>query len=67
MNIYKTVQGDTFDIIAKKCYKNELYIHLIMQANPEHIQTIVFNSGIELKIPDIDTSVKVSQQTPWRE
>ena len=33
--MYKTVQGDTWDIISKKVYGTEKYMTRLMQENPE--------------------------------
>lgn len=62
---YKTLQGDTFDSIALDFYKSEKRSGDIMQANPEHIDTIVFSAGTELKIPVIEQR-KATTLPPWK-
>lgn len=50
--IYTTVQGDTWDSVAFKFYKNETYADILMKANPGKIENFVFDAGTELLIPD---------------
>lgn len=52
-NNYMTVQGDTWDSIAFKFYGDENYADVLMDANPEHIEWFVFESGVKISVPDI--------------
>ena len=63
--VYRTKQGDTFDIIALQFYNDEFKASLLMQANPEHINTVIFPAGVELKIPIISPEA-VSTLPPWK-
>lgn len=64
---YTTIQGDTFDSIAKKFYGSERYFTKILNANEDYSNVIVFSSGIELIIPEISTVVEDTSATaPWR-
>lgn len=65
--MYKTVSGDTWDVIAKKVYDNELLMQPLMTANPTYLDIFVFSAGIELVVPDIDITTE-SQDTlpPWK-
>jgi len=49
---YITVQGDTWDWISKQVYGDEKKIFPLMEVNPEHIQTVIFDAGIVLTVPD---------------
>ena len=49
--IYTTVQGDTWDSVAFKFYKNEAYADILMKANPGLIEIFVFDAGTELMVP----------------
>lgn len=62
---YETIQGDTFDSIALDFYDAEKYSNIIMQANTQHIKTLVFNKGIKLVIPVIEEEAE-STLPPWR-
>lgn len=68
MQIYITIQGDTFDIIAKKFYGNEKYIKELILANENYVNILIFPSGIILNIPDIEinTSDTKNSDLPWR-
>lgn len=68
MAIYKTKQGDTFDIISKKVYGSEKFFVNIIESNPQHIDTVIFSAGTIINIPDIDTvDADTSNTAPWRD
>ncbi|RCX20877.1 tail protein X [Anaerobacterium chartisolvens] len=62
---YTTLQGDTFDMVALDFYNEESYASVIIQANPAHCKTIIFDAGVTLKIPIIEEK---AQETlpPWK-
>ncbi|NFH90887.1 LysM domain-containing protein [Clostridium botulinum] len=62
---YNTINGDTFDKIALDFYGEENYSTFIMQLNPDHIKTIIFDSGIKLLIPKLKINNK-SSLPPWK-
>lgn len=62
---YTTMQGDAFDTVALAFYDDELKASVIMQANPDKIGTIIFDAGIELKIP-VAKDISASTLPPWR-
>lgn len=65
MHNYITNYGDTFDTIALKFYGDEKYSHVIMQANPQQVSTVIFEYGISLSIPDIEIK-NTSTLPPWK-
>lgn len=65
MTKYTTVSGDTFDRIAYDNYGSEAYMGELIAANEAYADTMVFGSGVELVLPEIDTSVKVVLP-PWQ-
>lgn len=65
MTKYKTVQGDTWDLIAKQQLGSEQYAPLLMAANEQLNQTLVFDANTELTLPEI-TNEEVSTLPPWR-
>lgn len=60
------MQGDTFDKIAYRVYGTGNVTTEIMNANLEHIGVGVFGAGVEIVIPEIDTSEKFAKP-PWVE
>lgn len=65
-NIYVTAQGDTFDSIAFWFYGDEKYMKDIIECNWDKADTLVFDSGVKLYIPDIDE--ETSEEVPfWRD
>lgn len=62
---YKTLQSDTFDSISLDFYNTEKHASIIMNANPTYIKTLLFSSGITLKIPVINTNNN-EVLPPWK-
>ena len=52
MSNYTTIQGDTWDVIAKKVYDDEAYTFLLMEANPKLLDYFVFPEGIVVTVPE---------------
>ena len=68
MRIYRTQQGDTFDLIALRMYPNlgaEKLTDILIEANPGHVQTVIFSGGVELNIPDVDIPA-VTSLPAWK-
>ena len=66
MREHITVEGDTFDGLALMYYNEERLASTIMQANPDHCDTLIFEAGILLYIPDINTVEMPDTLPPWR-
>lgn len=67
-SVYKTKQGDTWDIIAKSAYGDETKIGILMQNNVQYIDIWVFNAGCLIEIPDIENEEDEDDDFPdWRE
>lgn len=63
---YRTVQGDTFDIIALMEYNNEKMAHTIITANPEYSDVLIFDAGVVLQLPVFADVELPSTLPPWR-
>ena len=63
---YVTVEGDTFDMLALKFYSNEKLASVIIQANPDYCDTLIFEAGIPLVIPDVIEATLPGSLPPWR-
>lgn len=63
-----THQGDTWDILAKKIYGNELFMDKLIEANGHFRNTVIFSSGVVLNVPEIDTvsSEFDANLPPWK-
>ena len=62
---YTTIQGDTWDIIALRLYKEERYMHILLEANTQYNQVIVFPANIVLQVPDIIIPAYINLP-PWK-
>lgn len=51
---YVTIQGDMWDTISYKVYRNENYAGVLMQANPELLNTFIFGAETVLVIPELE-------------
>jgi len=64
---YTTVQGDTWDWIAKKQWGYEVLMNQLMEANPEHEHVFIFSAGTVLTIPDVDDAdIDNGSLPPWQ-
>ena len=63
---YTTVQGDTFDRIALDAYDNEMLASVIIEANPDYTDVLIFDAGVLLYIPIINSSGAPETLPPWR-
>lgn len=52
-SIYKTVSGDTWDLISYKLFEDEKYMRHLLEANLPLTEILRFDSGIEITVPDI--------------
>ena len=64
--IHITVEGDTFDGLALLYYYDEKLAGHIIQANPEYCDTLIFEAGVSLTIPDVSTVTLPETLPPWR-
>lgn len=63
---YQTKAGDTWDSIAYEQLGNEKYMGVLMEANPELIAYVVFDSGISIQIPEIPKE-DVADSALWKD
>ncbi|MGJ0848257.1 tail protein X [Tissierella praeacuta] len=64
-DIYITVQGDTWDIIALKVYGSEKYMSYLLKANSKYINIMFFSAGVEIICPDVESDA-VENLPPWK-
>lgn len=63
-NIYKTIQGDTWDSISYRVYGSEFYTNELFIANPAYHDFFIFSSNISITVPDIDVAIN-TELPPW--
>lgn len=66
MRQYRTIQGDTWDVIAYREYANENLVSVLIEANEEYCGFVKFPAGIILDVPEI-ISPKSATLPPWKE
>ena len=69
VKVYRTVSGDTWDLISYKIYGSEQYFHQLMRANLNLISIAVFDSNIPIIVPEITpniSAVETSKLPPWK-
>ena len=65
MEEYRTIQGDTWDMIAKKIYGAERHLDYLMASNFELLDYFIFPAGIVVKVPELPA--EISEDLPsWR-
>lgn len=65
MDDYTTIQGDTWDMIAKKVYGDEKKLDVLMAANFDSLDYVVFPAGVAVNIPELDGQAD-SDLPEWR-
>ncbi len=65
MGTYRTKLGDTWDMIAKDVYGDEIHADYLMENNPELLGIFVFSAGTVLSVPDLPEIV-TSDLPAWR-
>lgn len=63
---YTTIQGDMWDGIAYKVYGSESNMVQLLQANPQHADTVIFGAGVVLLVPEIPEVID-SSLPPWKQ
>ena len=61
-----TVQGYTFDNLALQYYNDEKQASAIIAANLDYCDTLIFDAGVSLVIPDEATLTLPETLPPWR-
>lgn len=65
MTRYVTALGDTWDIVAYKMYGNERQMSVLIEANPEYRETVIFPADVTLRIPDVAAATS-TVLPPWK-
>lgn len=66
MSTYRTIQGDTWDMIAYKQLGSTNYTDRLISANPEYIGVLIFPAGVTLRLPEIETGTVEDNLPPWK-
>ena len=63
---YTTQDCDTFDLLALDMYNDERLAHYIIEYNPDYADVIVFEGGVQLKLPVVEEAETSETVPPWR-
>lgn len=67
MDIYVTSQGDTWDSIAYDLFGSEGYMGILMDANLDLLDVLVFSAGTVIRVPE-EIPEEVDEDMPfWRQ
>jgi len=61
MSSYTTIQGDTWDLIAYRLWGSEYLLPLLLEVNRKHRDVIIFEGGIVLNVPDVNTTIRAAR------
>lgn len=64
--LWTTRFGDTFDALALGFYGDEKLAHLIIEANLDYADVLIFEDSADLLIPVISESSTPDTLPPWR-
>jgi phage tail protein X len=63
---YTTAEGDTFDTLALAAYNEERMSSVIIAENPDYADVVIFDAGVSLSIPVLETIETPETLPPWR-
>ena len=67
VKVYRTVSGDTWDLISYKVYGSEGYFHDLIRNNSRLIDIAIFDANIPVIIPEIsEESDNDTSLPPWK-
>ena len=68
VKVYRTVSGDTWDLISYKVYGSEGYFHYLIRNNLRLIDIAIFDADIPVIIPEIADEENDSDERlpPWK-
>ena len=64
---YTATAGETWASIAFKLWTEETLMWRLIQENPLHARTVIFEGGEELTIPEIEETDRKAAMPPWRQ
>ena len=63
--MHKTKQGETWDMISLAEYGTPYKVAELVKANPTYADVLIFDAGITLTIPTVETE-NISTLPPWK-
>ena len=68
VKVYRTISGDTWDLISYKVYGSEGYFHDLIRSNLRLIDIAIFNANIPIIIPEITDEENDNDERlpPWK-
>ena len=66
MKKYRTVQGDTWDIICYRLTGSTSQTAALLSANPDYYDVFIFDAGVLLDVPDFGSEIDTKYYPPWR-
>lgn len=64
VNQYTTTQGQAWDQISLARYGSEKQMHVLLPANVDEMDTLLFEGGLSLAVPDVQP-LRVKSLPPW--
>lgn len=62
-----TKHGETWDMISKRMYGDEHWVHRLIDANWLLRDTRIFSAGVKIVVPDLpEDAVVASTLPPWK-
>lgn len=61
---YRAIRNDTFDTMAFRVYGDEHLCSMLMNANPDYMDVLLFEPGVELNIPDYEIKPLAKKDLP---
>lgn len=70
VKVYRTVSGETWDLVAYKVYGSEKYFHSLIRSNPNLLHIAIFDANFPIIVPDVKeefvTEEAKKKLPPWK-
>lgn len=66
IDVYTTIQGDTFESVAFWLYGDEKFMKELIEANWDKSDVLVFDAGVKLFAPDVYDDAEEGEEPFWR-
>lgn len=65
LDTYQTIQGDMWDLIALRLYNTESGMNVLLEANPQYADIVIFPASVKLLVPEYNEPLP-NTLPPWR-
>lgn len=58
--------GETWDMVAKRAYGDEMYVAMLLDANPDLLDRLIFDGTESVRVPVVASEGLADALPPWK-